>query len=258
MSHTFLAIIASTGLFFGIVLSYFLGGWIAKRWPSLAKIDSGSTSMLDSAIYALMGLLIAFTFSGAASRFDDRRILVINEANAIGTAYLRLDLLPAEAQLPLRDLFRRYVDARLEMSSKLPDIQAAAVSGALASHLQDQIWPVAVKACQDSGSVPTTTLLLAALNDMFDLATYRNTVRTELHPPQIIFMMLLSLAMISACLAGYACSGSLTQNRVHLFAFALITAGTFYVILDLEYPRLGLIRIDSVDKVMLDLRNSMD
>lgn len=257
MSHTFLALFSATGLFFGIVLSYLFGGRIGRRWPSLAKSDSGSTSLLDGAIYGLMGLLIAFTFSGAASRFDERRLLVINEANAIGTAYLRLDLLPADAQLRLRDLFRRYVDARLDMSRKLPDIEAASTASEVASQLQGQIWPMAVKACQDSGSVPATTLLLAALNDMFDIATYRNTVRTELHPPLIIFLMLLGLAVISACLAGYASSGSLQHNRVHLLAFAIITAGTFYVILDLEYPRLGLIRIDSVDKVMIDLRNSM-
>jgi len=258
MSHSFLALLSSAGLFLGIVLSYALGDRIGKRWPSLTKRDSGSAGMLDGAVYALMGLLVAFTFSGAASRFDERRVLVINEANTIGTAYLRLDLLPGDAQLPLRELFRRYVDARLDMSRKLPDIQAAITAGVLANHLQAQIWPMAVKACQDSGSVPATTLLLAALNDMFDIANYRNMVRTELHPPLTIFMMLLGLAMISAGLAGYASSGLLKQNRVHLLAFALITAGTFYVILDLEYPHLGLIRIDSVDKVMIELRSSMN
>jgi hypothetical protein len=257
MSHTFLALLASVGLFFGIVFSYSLGCWIGKHWPSLAKKDSGSTGMLDGAIYGLMGLLIAFTFSGAASRFDDRRVLVINEANAIGTAYLRLDLLPAAAQPPLRDLFRHYVDARLDMSRKLPDMDAITSAITEASDLQTKIWQIAVKACQDSGSVTATTLLLTALNEMFDISTYRNTVRFELHPPLIIFLMLLGLAMISACLAGYAAAGTLRQNRVHLLAFALITAGTFYVILDLEFPRQGLIRIDTVDKVLIDLRNSM-
>ena len=67
-------------------------------------------SAAEGAVFALLGLLLAFTFSGAASRFEDRRWFINSEANAIGTAYLRLDLLPAEAQPPLRDLFRRYAD----------------------------------------------------------------------------------------------------------------------------------------------------
>ena len=78
------------------------------RSDGLAK-GGGSA---DAATFALLGLLIAFTFSGAASRFQDRRDLIADEANAIGTAYLRLDLLPSEAQSPLRELFRRYVDVR--------------------------------------------------------------------------------------------------------------------------------------------------
>jgi hypothetical protein len=78
-----------------------------------------------SVIFGLMGLLIAFTFSGAASRFDSRRRLVVEETNAIGTAYLRIDLSPISAPPVLRENFRRYVDARLEVYGKLPDIRAA-------------------------------------------------------------------------------------------------------------------------------------
>src|SRR6185436_12430539 len=80
---------------------------------------------VEGAVFGLLGLLLAFTFSGAASRFDERRHLIVEEANAIGTAYLRLDLLPAEEQPPLRDLFRSYLDSRLAAYRKLPDIKAA-------------------------------------------------------------------------------------------------------------------------------------
>ena len=80
---------------------------------------------VDGAVFALLGLMIAFTFSGAASRLEVRRQLIVQEANAIGTAYLRLDLLPPGAQPGLREDFRQYVDARLAVYSKLPDIEAA-------------------------------------------------------------------------------------------------------------------------------------
>src|SRR6266513_2257041 len=85
----------------------------------------GMLILLEVAVFALLGLLLAFTFSGAASRFDTRRQLIVEETNDIGTAYLRLDLLPVDAQPGLCENFRGYVDARLEVYRKLPDIAAA-------------------------------------------------------------------------------------------------------------------------------------
>src|SRR5262245_22092651 len=81
------------------------------RGPTGDKVEAGQGA---GTVFALLGLLVAFTFSGAGARYESRRHLIAEEANAIGTAWLRLDLLPAPAQPHLRDLFRRYVDARLE------------------------------------------------------------------------------------------------------------------------------------------------
>jgi hypothetical protein len=97
---------------------------------SLAKDPQGAMSGLGAmqgSVFSLYGLPIAFTFSGAPARFDARRHLVIEEADAIGTAYLRLDLLPDEAQPGMRELFPKYVDSRLATFRKLPDLQAAQV-----------------------------------------------------------------------------------------------------------------------------------
>ena len=85
-------------------------------------------------------------FSGAASRFDTQRQLIVEETNAIGTAYLGLDLLAVEAQPALRENFRRYVDARLEVYRKLPDLAAAKEALAKATTLQGEIWRQAVAA----------------------------------------------------------------------------------------------------------------
>src|SRR4051794_26727449 len=84
-------------------LGYRVGRWRRSSNPIQSPM---STAALEASVFGLMGLLIAFTFYGAATRFDARRILIVHEANAIGTAYLRLDLLPAEAQPKLRDSFR--------------------------------------------------------------------------------------------------------------------------------------------------------
>ncbi|HEX6722674.1 MAG TPA: hypothetical protein VF107_14000, partial [Burkholderiaceae bacterium] len=101
-------------LFLGIVLCLALGRWLRRR--TISRPDGAgqllNVASLEAAVFGLLGLLIAFTFSGALTRFDLRRAQVVDEANAIGTAYLRIDLLPASAQPRLRETFRQYVDAR--------------------------------------------------------------------------------------------------------------------------------------------------
>jgi hypothetical protein len=113
MNLTLIALLTSVGLFLGILAFLEIGRRIgimrlAHNPEGLAKGGSAA----EGAVFALLGLLIAFTFSGAASRFEDRRHLITEEANDIGTAYLRIDLLPSDTQPELRELFRRYTDLR--------------------------------------------------------------------------------------------------------------------------------------------------
>jgi hypothetical protein len=201
-------------------------------------------------------LLIAFTFAGAASRFDARRQMVIEEANGIGTAWLRLDLMPADAQPELRDLFRRYLDSRLSAYRKLPDLDAARAELSKADALGGEIWSRAVAACQQSPS-PIVAQVIPALNEMFDLAATR-TAAAQIHPPEIIFIMLGVLALMSSLLAGYAMAGGKARSWIHTTGFAFIMAVTVYVILDLEFPRLGFIRIQAIDRMLVELRQSME
>jgi len=157
---------------------------------------------VEGAVFSLLGLLIAFTFSGAASRFDSRRQLTTEEANDIGTAYLRLDLLPNPAQAALRDMLRQYLDSRIETYRKLPDMEAAKAELARSLKLQGEIWTATVAACRDSGPTPAHVLLLPALNQMFDIVTTR-IESTRIHPPVIIFVMLGVLTLAASFLAGY-------------------------------------------------------
>ena len=245
------------GLLFGMLALMEIGRRIGiRRMVQDAEGARAGVGAVEGAIFGLMGLLIAFTFSGAASRFDSRRQLVVEETNAIGTAYLRIDLLPANAQPALRDSFRRYVDARLETYRKLPDIQAAKEELGRAAVLQNEIWTQAVTACRAANNQPTTILLLPALNQMIDITTTR-TMAAQTHPPTIVFAMLAVLALISSLLAGYGMAGGKTRNWIHMIGFAAIMAVTVYVILDIEYPRLGLIRIDAFDQALIELRQGM-
>lgn len=245
------------GLFMGVLAFLELGRRIGRRRIASGGAEAGFGAV-ESAVFGLMGLLIAFTFSGATGRFDDRRHLVREEANAIGTAWLRIDLVPAEAQAKLRDLFRRYLDSRLETYRKAGQTEMAMAEFARSNALQQDIWTVAVAACRDPGAAPgAPLLLLPALNEMIDITTTR-LMATRMHPPGIIFAMLIALTLAGALLAGHAMASHPRWSWMHALALATVMSATVYIIIDIEYPRLGFIRVDAADEVLVDLRKSMD
>ena len=216
-----------------------------------------STASLETAVFGLLGLLIAFTFSGALTRFDGRRDQVVNEANAVGTAYLRIDLLPPSAQPRLREAFRNYLDARIATYQKLPDLQAAQQELTRSQALQADIWAQAVAATRlPESRTGTDVLLMPALNQMFDITTTR-LAATQMHPPITVFIMLVGLALASALLIGLpVCRreerppGPRVRIRGHRRLHRLRDPRH-------QYPRLGFIRIDAIDQVLLDVRASM-
>ncbi|HSQ12260.1 MAG TPA: hypothetical protein VLM90_04550 [Candidatus Deferrimicrobium sp.] len=259
MNHTTLVLLVTVGLFLGMLLLMEIG---RRTGIQRIKEDSGSGApgigAIDGAVFAVLGLLMAFTFAGATARFDTRRQLIVEETNDIGTAYLRIDLLAADAQPVLRESFSQYLDARIEVYRKLPDIDAAKAFLEKANQLQKQIWRQAVGASRAQGASPAAPmLLLPALNAMFDITTTR-TVATLTHPPTIVFVMLFGLALVASLLAGHGMTASRVRSWFHMVGFALVVAAVVYVILDIEYPRLGLIRIDAFDQTLIDLRNSMN
>ena len=258
MNKMLIAWLLASGLFIGMLILLEAGRRLGiqrrARDPEGAQTGTG---VVDGAVFALVGLLIAFTFSGAASRFEQRRDLIIEETNAIGTAWLRLDLLPTSTQPVIREHFKQYVDARLEVYRKLPDMQAALAELTKATGLQEQIWTQAIAAGQTDGAPSSATmLLLPALNAMFDIMTTR-TMATQMHPPMAIYGFLVALALASALLAGYSMAASKTRSWLHILGFTLVLAAAVYIIIDLEYPRLGLIRVDAFDQALVDLRVSM-
>lgn len=254
-SMTLNALLFAAALFAGMLLAQEFGLRLGRRRLA-ADGESARTGLgpIEGAVFGLMGLMIAFAFHGAASRFDIRRQLLVQEANDIGTAYLRLDLLPPAAQPGLRELFRRYVEARLEVYRRLPDAAAARQALAQAEALQREIWASAVEGARESS--PATMLLLPALNSMIDIVTAR-TVAIQTHPPAVVFAMLGFLAIACSLLAGYGMAGAPSRSVLHVLGFAAILTVTVYVILDYEFPRHGLIRLDAADQLLVDVRQSM-
>ena len=246
--------VMATSLMIMIEAGRRFGIYRKKSDPDTA--DAG-ISTVDGAIYGLLGLVIAFTFSGAATRFDHRRDLVTQEANAIGTAFLRVDLLPPAMQPAIKQDFRDYLDARLAFYRAIPDDpEGLRVAQSKYTALQEKIWSESVAGCKEAGSPATTSLVLSSLNDMIDITTTR-AVAAEMHPPWVIFLALLALALTGAFLAGYGTAGAKKRNWAHMFIFAGVMSLAIYMILDLEFPRLGLIRVNAIDHVLQDTRNTM-
>jgi len=212
--------------------------------------------VIDGPIFALFGLLIAFTFSSALTRFDERRKLIVEEANDIGTAYLRLDLLPVADQEPLRNLFRNYIDSRIRTYELIPDMKAALAEYERTQILQTEIWNEATQSVAKSPTTLSGMQLLPALNSMIDITNTRTAV-LQFHPPVVIYGMLLVMALVSALLVGYQMATFEKRSWLHIVLFIISITLTCYVILDIEYPRMGLIRVDAVDGVLRDVRDGI-
>ncbi len=235
----------------GLLLFLPLGHKLGSYWN---RSNAEGISALNGIVYALLGLLLGFAFFGAATRFDERRALILAESNAIGTAYLRLDLLPSEAQPALRELFRAYVQARLDTYRDLGST-ASETAYQHSLKLQQQIWQQATNAARAAHHPGVLPLMAAALNEMIDITTSR-LAATRNHPPMVIYLMLYGLAMVSALLAGISAADKpLPWPQSLLFIAALALA--LYVIIDLEYPRHGLIRVDASDLLLRETLNAM-
>ncbi len=244
-------------LFVGMLFMLELGRRIGVRQRARMGDTHGSgLAAVEASIFGLLGLIVAFTFSGAAARFDQRRLQIVEEANDIGTAYLRVDLLAPDLQPAIRQKFREYVDARIEVYRALPNVELATTRLARANVLQGDIWPLGVAAAQAAPGTSASILLLPALNAMFDISNSRYwAMRT--HPPLVIFALLFALCLSCALFAGYGMSATSERNWLHRFGFSFVLAAAVFVIIDLEHPRFGFIRIDKFDRALMDVRETM-
>ena len=245
-------------LFVGVLVLAEVGRRIGKR--RLARDTEGlakGAGAAEASVFTLLGLLIAFTFSSAAARFEDRRHLITDEANAIGTAYLRIGLLPGDVQPAMKDLFRRYTEVRSTTYLNAEDEAATQAKLAEAASLQGRIWEMALTASRrPEVRAQTPILVLSSLNDMIDITTTR-VMATRNHPPLVVFLLLGGLSLVGALLIGYGTAPDAHRNWFHTIIFATILSLTVYVIVDLELPRLGMIRVHGADQILVDLRKSM-
>jgi hypothetical protein len=252
-----LPILVVCGLFAAVLLSIEVGHRIGTRRRS--RMPQGHKPVyptVESSVFALMGLMIGFTFYGAGSRFDARRNLIVQEANAIGTTYLRLDLLPPDTQPELRQELRTYVHSRLEVYRNIADSKTLSAAMDQSFALQRSVWKKTVDAIKGSGAAEKS-LVLTTLNQMIDITT-EQSVALITHPPLAVFAMLTLMVFASSGLVGYTMSIAEVRDWASTLIFALTISLALYVILDYEFPRVGFIRIDPVDQVLVETLKQMN
>jgi len=246
-------ILLVSGLGAGMAASIEMGYRLGKKERDSA---SGGSTAVESAIFGILGLILAFTFTGALSRFDQRRLLTLKEANAIGTAYLRLDLLPSETQVELRPLYQEYLRQRIDLYQNFAETDRAEALLKSTEKLQNQIWQISSQAVLIERNPGITSLVLGAINEMIDITNDRLQA-TRMHPPTIIYYFMYSLALFASFFVGYGMSQQGKRSAYHVILFCATFSATIYITLDLEYPRRGFIQIQAGDQLLLELLENM-
>jgi hypothetical protein len=244
-------------LFLAMLLFLEVGRRIAlERTRAQGAEARAGVGIVDSAVYGLLALLIGFSFSGAAQRFDQRRVLVAEVENAAGTAWLRIEMLPDEQQPSVRARMKRYVDELIAYYATSTTVRQSLQEPRSLLLAEDELWSRAVAACKAPGGESARLLLLPALNETFD-AVGRERMARRIHPSIVVYVMLAIAALAAALFAGYGMAGGTTRNWMFMVGIAASISMATYVIIELEYPRVGLFRVTSMDQVIIDLREKM-
>lgn len=246
------------GIFAGLLIFLELG----RRLGARLLVERGpearaGVGVVDGTVYGLLGLLLGFAFSGAATRFDKRSEMVVQEVNAISTAWLRIDLMQPDRQAATRLAFKRYVDALLAAYAHPPESPAERHERKRLAHAQDALWSLTVSSSLAPGGDPARIGLLPTVNEMFD-AVDTERLAQRLHPPLVIYIMLVLTAFAAALFGGFALSNAPDRNWLHIVGVAATISIALFVILELESPRLGVVRVDRIDSAIAELRATME
>ena len=252
----FLDTLPALGVFFGTVAICWLaieGGYLAGRLRVRggAHEKGDSVSAMHGSILALLAFILAFTFGMAANRYDARKKLVLAEANAIGTCYLRAQLLPSPFDTEMRGLLLEYVDTRLDA------VQPEKLESALAraEELHALLWSQAVQVSREAPGSYGFVLFVQSLNEVIDLHEKRVVAGIYDRLPGGVWGVLYAVAMLAMLATGYHLA--LTDSRRSMTSVALAIAFSLVIglIVDLDRPQSGALTVGQ--QSMVDVRGSM-
>lgn len=227
---------------------YQLGKWRYAR--ATVEKETPVGAMVGS-ILALFAFMLAFTFGMAGSRFESRREVVLDEANAIGTTYLRTRLLHEPQRSASAKMLREYVDVRVRGVQDGKPQEAIARS----EELQELLWVEAIKAVETNPG-PITGLYIQSLNEMIDLHAKRVQVGLRSRIPATIWVGLFALALLGMASVGYQAGLSATQRSPAMLGLVLAFASVLFLIADLDRGHEGLLKVSQ--QAMIDLQRSMN
>ena len=265
MIFAFFALAIAAAFFASSLILLNYGRHLGLRYLQRQKVAANMAGLttVEGAVFALIGLLLAFTISGALQRFDERRQLVVQEANAASTANDRLGLFEGDVGRNLQTKLKDYTEARIDLYRMPHDFSLWRRSELFSPEQQDKIvdlknklWAAAVTACPQANFRPACPQTLPALASLFEVARLRLGA-SEKHPPQIVYVMLFGLGLGGSLLAGFGMAAATARSWVHMLIFAATLTVTLYAVTDMEYPRLGLIRIENFDHFLVDAHQQM-
>jgi hypothetical protein len=220
-----------------LVAAGWFGSWV-RRKSRLDEKQLEDFSLILASTLTLLGLLIGFSFSMAASRYDQRKNLEEAEANAIGTEYLRADLLPAADADKVRGALKRYLDLRIRYYGADPS--GTRILDPETARLQTELWG-AVTGPAKRQPDPVVALVVAGMNDVINAQGYTQAAWWN-HVPMTAVALMIGIAVMCNALIGFGAKAAPLQKRL-LLILPLFVALAFTLIFDMDTPRLGLIKV---------------
>ncbi len=229
-------------------LGFRAGRYIQSRTDSDVKALTGS---IQGSILGLLALLLGFTFSMSMQRYDNRSMAMIDEVNSIGTAVLRIELLPNEYKQPVRDLFYDYLELRVAIGQvDLTKYQQRSDYNNKIINIQAELWALAVEATNVDPRAVTTGAFVKSLNDVIDSQGKRNAL-LQMHVPEVVLMLLFVVFISSGGMMGYSAGLSGQRIIAPVVLVSLLITLIVFIIIDLDRPKRGMIQINQAGMVEL-------
>lgn len=223
-----------------LFLAFEAGVYLGKRHQLMYKEkDKSPVGSIVAATLGLLAFLLAFTFGMAATKFDERRMLVIDESNAIGTTYLRSEYLPDPYRIQIKKLLKDYVF--VHAGPLTPETIALRIKNS--ENLQDQIWQQAVEVVEKNPNSVAIGLFIQSLNQMIDLAATRVNIGMRVRIPFIVWIALYFVTILALGTVGYQI-GLIQGRYIGITLLLILTFSSVIVlIVDLDRPQEGFIKI---------------
>jgi uncharacterized membrane protein len=202
------------------------------------------TGSVQASVLGLLALLLGFTFSMSMQRFDNRSMALIDEANAIGTAMLRVELLPDTYKAEAAEQLKSYVDLRIAIGQLdlTKQTQRKRYNDEI-TEVQKKLWSLAILATNEDPRPVTTGAFVKSLNDVIDSQGKRNAL-LQMHVPEVVLFLLFLVFISSGGILGYSAGLSGKRVFIPIVMISFLITLIVFIIIDLDRPKRGLIQVN--------------